>query len=237
MAQKIINMPGIGEVILQKRKGMRSIRLSIGHDGRLRVSMPNWSPYKAGEAFALSRGDWIRQNQAGRATEVLLPNTRVGKWHRLRFVYEDRATITSRVTTTELIIRLPQDRDATEAEVQTIVRAGAVRALKQEAKKLLPPRLRALATKHGFSYKSVAIKQLKSRWGSCSSNRDIGLNCYLMQLPWELIDYVLLHELTHTRVMAHGRKFWDELGRHVSDLPAKRKAIKAHRPNLLSLSN
>jgi predicted metal-dependent hydrolase len=54
-----------------------------------------------------------------------------------------------------------------------------------------------------------------------------------MQLPWELIDYVILHELVHTVVMAHGPKFWDELDKYVNNLAAKRKAIRSHQPALL----
>ncbi len=234
MAQKIIQLPGIGEVALQKRKGTSSIRLTVGHDGMLRVSMPAWTPYKVGEAFALSKRDWILKHQAGKSRHIFNANERVGKGHRVRFVHEHRANVTSRVTKTELIVRLPFDKEPTDDDVQIIVHAGAVRALKQEAKNLLPQRLETLARQYGFSYRSVSIKRLKSRWGSCSSQKDIALNCFLMQLPWELIDYVLLHELLHTRVMAHGEKFWKELAHYVADLPAKRKAIKTFQPALVA---
>ncbi len=234
MAQKQIHLPGIGQVNLQKRRGARSIRITVGHDGAIRVSLPAWSPYKAGEAFVLSKRDWIQQQQAGKSKHVFKPNERVGKAHRVRFIFENRTAITSRVTNTELIIRLPLDMEPTDPRVQIAVYAAAVRALKQEAKNLLPRRLSTLANQHGFSYRSVSVKRLKSRWGSCSSQKDIALNCFLMQLPWELIDYVLLHELLHTRVMAHGKAFWAELDRYVADLPRKRKAIKTYQPALVA---
>lgn len=234
MAQKQIHIADIGEVTLQKRKGSRSIRLTVGHDGTLRVSMPVWSPYKVGEAFVISKRQWIAKQRVHKSPHVFSPNKRIGKAHRLTFIYEQRTTITSRVTKTELLVRLPQGKLTTDTDVQKVVHAGAVRALKQEAKNLLPQRLAALAQKHDFKYRTVSIKWLKSRWGSCSSQQDIALNCYLMQLPWELIDYVLLHELLHTRIMAHGSRFWSELGLYVSDLPAKRKAIKAYQPTLIA---
>lgn len=234
MAQKQIHLAEIGPVTLQKRKGSRSIRLTVGHDGVLKVTMPMWSPYKVGEAFALSKRDWIVKQQAGKARHVFNPNERVGKGHRIRFVHEHRDTITSRITKTELIIRLPFDKEPADDDVQSVVHSGAVRALKQEAKNLLPQRLQSLAKQHGFAYRSVSVKRLKSRWGSCSSQKDIALNCFLMQLPWELIDYVLLHELLHTRVMAHGDQFWSELAHYVSDLPAKRKIIKTFQPTLIA---
>ena len=234
MSQKRIVLPEIGLVRLQKRKGIRSVRITVAHDGTLRVSMPVWSPYKVGEAFVLSKRDWILKHQTGKSQHVFMPNERIGKGHRLRFIHENRTNTTSRVTRNELIVRLPLESETTDDNVQIAVNAGAIRALKQEAKILLPQRLQTLAALHGFSYRSVSIKRLKSRWGSCSTQQDIALNCFLMQLPWDLIDYVLLHELLHTRVMAHGQKFWGELANYVSDLPVKRKAIKTYQPTLVA---
>src|SRR5690348_8731545 len=121
MAQKVIRIDGIGDVVLQKRKGTRSIRLTVGHDGSLRVSMPPWTPYKVGEAFAISKYDWIIKHQIGKSKHVFSPNERVGKGHRVRFVHEHRGNVTSRVTKTELIIRLPFDQEPPDDDVQTVV--------------------------------------------------------------------------------------------------------------------
>ena len=93
-------------------------------------------------------------------------------------------------------------------------------------------RLQTLAEQHGYDYKSVSIKQLKGRWGSCSEHKDIVLNCFLMELPWNLIDYVLLHELAHTRVMAHGAVFWNEMARVLPEVQSCRRQIKLHKPTL-----
>lgn len=234
MSQKIIIIDGLGEVVLQKRKGSRNVRLSVGADGKLRVSLPSWSPYKVGEAFVRSKTDWIQKQQASKKIHIFSADERIGKAHRLKFVYEQRSAVTSRIHSTEVVIKLPLQADYTSLVVQKTVKAAALRALKQEAKLLLPNRLRSLANQNGFSYRSLNIKQLKTRWGSCSSRQEIALNCFLMQLPWDLIDYVLLHELMHTQIMAHGKPFWDELARYVLNLPAKRKAIRAYQPNLIA---
>ncbi len=82
------------------------------------------------------------------------------------------------------------------------------KALRHEAHRLLPERLQQLACKHGFLYKSLKINSSKGRWGSCSSKQNINLSLSLMLLPWHLIDYVLLHELCHTKEMNHGENFW-----------------------------
>ena len=54
-----------------------------------------------------------------------------------------------------------------------------------------------------------------------------------MQLPWELIDYVILHELTHTVVLRHGPDFWSALARVDSKVDNHRKAIRAYQPTLI----
>lgn len=81
------------------------------------------------------------------------------------------------------------------------------------ARKKLNARLSELAERHGLSYNRVSIRYQKSRWGSCSSKNNISLNAFLLTLPGHLIDYVLLHELVHTRIKNHSPAFWAELDR------------------------
>jgi predicted metal-dependent hydrolase len=235
MATKTVTIADVGTVQIYKRRGVRSIRLSIGHDGHVRVSMPYWLPYAAGTEFARRQRDWIAAKQTKSAP--LTHGTKVGKAHHLAFIPEPRRTmLATRITSSgEVRVFHPAQLAHTDPRVQKAAERASVRALKQQAEKLLPGRLRALADQHGFSYSKVSVKQLTSRWGSCSHEKDIVLNCFLMQLPWHLIDYVLLHELTHTRIMAHGPVFWRELGRYVPNLKAARKEIKTHRPALFNL--
>ncbi len=80
--------------------------------------------------------------------------------------------------------------------------------LGQQAKSLFPKRLAELAQENGFSYSCVRIRETHSRWGSCSSRGSINLNSHLVLLPRHLRDYVMLHELCHTREMNHSPKFW-----------------------------
>ena len=74
-----------------------------------------------------------------------------------------------------------------------------------------PPRLDRLSKQCGLPYASVKINSSQGRWGSCSTKKDINLSYYLVLLPSYLIDYVLLHELCHTREMNHSERFWSLL--------------------------
>jgi predicted metal-dependent hydrolase len=81
----------------------------------------------------------------------------------------------------------------------------------EDARRLLVPRLAHLAALHGFTYNRVSVRGQKTRWGSCSHKNNISLNRMLVHLPEALVDYILLHELVHTRIKNHGHLFWEAL--------------------------
>jgi predicted metal-dependent hydrolase len=84
---------------------------------------------------------------------------------------------------------------------------------REEAWSRLAGRLADLATRHGYQYNRLTVRCQKTRWGSCSATNNISLNLKLLALPLELMDFVLLHELIHTRIKNHGPEFWAELER------------------------
>ena len=85
------------------------------------------------------------------------------------------------------------------------------------ARRLLVERLDELARRHDFKYNRAFVKNQKTLWGSCSAVNNINLNANLVRLPGELRDYVILHELVHTRHKNHGRAFWRALNRIVGN--------------------
>ena len=108
-----------------------------------------------------------------------------------------------------LFIEIPQNVNCVDENIQTTLWNGINYFLRKEAKRLLPQRTAMLAETHDFSFSSVKIQSSKSRWGSCSSRKHINLSFYLLLLPQHLIDYVILHELCHTKEMNHSAKFWE----------------------------
>jgi predicted metal-dependent hydrolase len=96
---------------------------------------------------------------------------------------------------------------------------------KTEARQKIIARLAELAKQHGFIYNKVSIRNQRTRWGSCSAKGNISLNIKLVALPPELFDYVILHELAHTRVHNHSRRFWLELDKYAGDGKAKAKRL------------
>ncbi len=216
-------------VTVYKRKTNRHVRLSVTPLGQVRVSIPAWAPYRAGLSFAQSREQWIRDLHS--PAPILGQGQAVGKAHHLVFVEQPGIKRpTGRIRKTEVLIRFPAGMTPESSEVQAAAQKACLRALRQQAEQLLPLRLAALAKRHSFTYRNVGIKRLKGRWGSCDQDKNIVLNVFLMQLPWELIDYVILHELTHTKVLRHGPPFWQEMSLHLPNVKELKKRLRGFHP-------
>lgn len=233
MASKQFPLDGFGEITIIKRRTNRNIRLSIKPTGDVVVTIPSWTSYASGQRFAESKLDWILQQVPERT--VLNDGQAIGKAHHLqlsptRGLQKPR----SLVSKSSVIVRYPVGMQPDDQAVQTSAELACMRALRIQAEQLLPQRLAQLAEQHDFSYKSVSVKRLKGRWGSCDQHQNIIFNIYLMQLPWECIDYVILHELTHTRIMQHGPVFWDAMQQIIPNLAVIRKQMRSHRPVLYS---
>ena len=99
---------------------------------------------------------------------------------------------------------------------------------KEKARTILVKRLNYLTAKYGFSYKRVFIRNQKTRWGSCSSKNNISLNMKLVMLPDELVDYVILHELVHTRKKNHGKAFWVDMNELVENSKQLRSKLRQY---------
>lgn len=110
---------------------------------------------------------------------------------------------------------------------------GFLSVNKTAARNRIITRLAELARQYGFTYKNVSIRNQTTRWGSCSAKGNISLNLKLVALPPELGDYVILHELVHTRVHNHSARFWQELDKYVGDGKAKAKALREYGVGIL----
>lgn len=236
MAQKRAQVTGVGEVLLQKRRGTKNMRLSLSPSGEVRVGLPTWVPYGVGLQFVKARREWIEKHRRKIPPSQLVVGGLVGKSHRLRYIQAPGLgrTVSTRVSEREVVIKSALAFDS--PEVQAKARLACERALKRQAEKLLPQRLEQIANSHGYSYKSMGIKKLTSRWGSCSSKGHITLSLFLMQLPWELIDYVMVHELAHTRYLNHSREFWQEVEHSYPKTKEARRLIKTYGTSISTIN-
>lgn len=100
------------------------------------------------------------------------------------------------------------------------------RWLLRRARELLPPWLAEISGETGLEYRKLGIRSQRSRWGSCSAQGDITLNCQLLFLPPRLARHVMLHELCHTQVLNHSPRFWRTVARFEPELEELRRDMR-----------
>ena len=84
-----------------------------------------------------------------------------------------------------------------------------------KAKEKIKPRIKKLSKSTGLEYAGLKIRKLEKRWGSCTASNKIIINLEAIKLPYSLIDYLIVHELVHTKFKNHSKEFWAELSKHI----------------------
>ena len=102
-----------------------------------------------------------------------------------------------------------------------------LKILRKKAKNYLPKRTQELAECFGYKIGRIALRNQKTRFGSCSYRNNINLNIRLMNYDSDVIDYVIIHELAHTKVKNHSSEFWAEVEKHCPNYKELRKKLKS----------
>lgn len=216
-----------------RRARRRSIGFVIEDDG-LRISAPRWVTLREIEEAVLSKQRWIarkldelRQRQARKALAPApwrngSPLVFLGNTLALRTEQSQPGNI--RRHETELIVPIDSD------ETADLLRQSVQQWLQSEARQLFAQKLAHFAQRLGVSFRSFALSDAKTQWGSCTAQGKIRLNWRLIHLPHELIDYVIAHELAHLREMNHGPRFWATVKSVLPDFDNARKSLRRHSP-------
>ena len=221
-----------GEIIIKRRAGARNLRIHMATDGQFVVACGKLLPTRFIRSFIDSSRDELRK--IAQRTSLATPYQHgqvIGHNHKIAVVPTQMvAEPTISIKYNKIIVKLPPTITLEDQMVQQKIRDAVKRILRKEAKQILPQRLALLAAEHGFYYERIRFSHAGSRWGSCSSSGTISLNIALMKLPDELINYVLVHELCHTRHMNHSTEFWREVERYDLHYRAHRQQMKRHTP-------
>jgi predicted metal-dependent hydrolase len=155
--------------------------------------------------------------------------------HTLRIVRHEGDQTYSKINGEYAEVFIPFGKEVSDPRIQEFIKQTLVETLRYEAKKFLPPLVKDLADKHGFKYAKVSLKNMKSRWGSCSVKNNINLSIYLMSVPAPVREYVVLHELVHTVEKNHGPMFWKRLEEVCPGALNHRRDLKKYSTELRNL--
>ncbi len=228
----VIQDKEFGKITIRRSAKASQIRIKLAPDGSLRASMPLYAP-----VFLVKRMVNSSRNEIRQLIVKTLPVTnytdgmRIGKSHTI-ITSQTSGSLSVTRHGQQIYVKLTGDLSLDDELVKNELRQVVIESLRIEAKSYLPRRLQFIATKYNYKYQKVRFSHASGRWGSCSSNGTISLNIALMKLSFELIDYVLIHELSHTIHMDHSEEFWNEVAKADPNYKNHRRLLKIESPSI-----
>lgn len=202
MEVKLLQIDGNSyNYLITKRRNSRYLRLRIDSAGLLKVSIPYYSSSKSGVNFIIRNKEWIdkkisalniQKNFYYLGKEIKLIKKINLKINKINFTYLNNI----------LYIELSNSNLLSDQELYNIW-------LKNKAERYFHQKVERLASIYGFQYNSIRIRNMKSRWGSCSPKKNLCFNLKLMSFNSKIIEYVIIHELCHLKFMNHSKNYWN----------------------------
>ncbi len=198
----------------KKRKVSKNIKIRIDDSGVVKISLPTYIPYFIAEKFVKKNLNWIEE-------KLNILSLRKNKYYYLG----NNIRLINKFNTNHKNFNYISDENILIVEYPNNSLSNDelfFKWLREKAEEYIPNRVSFLSNKYNFHYNLVRIKNLKSRWGSCSIKRNLSFNYKLMFFDYKVIDYVIIHELCHLKEMNHSKKFWD----HVKEIMPEYKTYK-----------
>jgi predicted metal-dependent hydrolase len=225
----LINLPSGKDHYYTLKPSPRAkyIRIKLNSKGELSVTLPYTSSAKQAHRFIQSKSAWV----AKQLSQLPEPHCHtVPDYIDLKLLDERWFVSTEENQTIPLQLDFNEDRKSVvfSGQIQQYDEFNHLLAqwLKQKARSVFNEMLESIAETHGFHYKRLSIRSQKTRWGSCSSTKNISLNCKLLFMPEKVVNYVMIHELCHTIQMNHSQAFWQLVEDCDPDFQAHRTLLK-----------
>ena len=215
-----------------QRVKRKTIGMSVGADG-LEVRAPRWATVASVEAVLHEKSAWIlRKLQESQERQKQMRHTIIewrdgaalpflGEQWVVRLDPEHQSLQASYQDTSPKCLPIALSIHAQPGQIRDAVQAW----LMQQAKLNFTQRLDHFAPQLGVQWKRLSLSNASSRWGTASADGSIRLNWRLIHFKQDVIDYVVVHELSHLRVMNHSPQFWETVGSLVPDYQQRRHAL------------
>lgn len=210
-------------IILKRNARARRLSLRVSRlDGRVTLSLPNWTPEVEALGFAQEKEVWIRRQLAGKSKVVVPAIGENVLFEGVEIPIVQGAGRSARYEDGEL--HVPGNPDSAPARVAAF--------LKVMARQRLTDACDDYVEQVGKSYGRVTIRDTRSRWGSCSSEGNLMFSWRLVMAPQDVLNYVAAHEVAHLVEMNHSAAFWDVVEGICPTYQAPRKWLRVNGQHL-----
>ncbi|MEK5548164.1 M48 family metallopeptidase [Paenibacillus sp. FSL L8-0689] len=185
-----------------EKKDIKHARIKVSEDGHVRVLVPYSFTDDDISALMAKKSNWISKQLSffEKKSRIELNRNQILLFgNRYSYFYDD--TYSRKIVIDHSFKTIRSKKDLLDPEIQK-------KWYKKEARKYLVARTEELAKRLNFTYKAIYIRDQRTKLGNCSNEGNISLNWRLVKAPTLVSDYIIIHELVHTKIMNHSSKFW-----------------------------
>lgn len=189
-----------------ERKNVKHARIRVREDLSVRVLVPETFNNSDIENLIKKKQNWIDKNLKkfrGKSEKIRLHHNQILLFGN-KYNYFYRPDLHNKVI-------INQEHKTIQSKINLLDQYELLKWYKRYGKKHIIIRLNNIAKNHKFKYNKVFIRDQRTKWGNCSTEKNLSFNWRLIKTPQFVIDYLLYHELVHTKTMNHTQKFWTEL--------------------------
>lgn len=206
------------------------MKIHVNEQGKVIVTTPPFTPGFFIKRFVDTSKEWIEKNiQSIEDQKRKKDGSMLFLGEKYNLIVEEKKPRKEAVEVLDQEIVVRPVSSSSESQQRTIERW-----LKSQAEQYVVRKVHELSKKMSLNFQSISLRDQKSRWGSCSAAKRLQFNWRLIQAPEEVIEYVIIHELSHLQEMNHSKKFWLLVERYDKEYALHRAWLRRHGKELRS---
>ncbi|HHV72533.1 MAG TPA: M48 family metallopeptidase [Clostridia bacterium] len=228
----------IAYILVKTRR--KTIGITVDKNGEVKVAAPLWISEKKIQEIVEKKTEWIvkkvkevRERNSNRVGREFVNGEKffyLGKEYALKV--EEKNLAQTEVIMGDDTITVHISQGLLEESRKQLVKETLLQWYRQRFAKIAGERIKKYSRQIKVSPCKVVIRNQKTRWGSCSSKGNINLNWRLVMAPLEIIDYVIVHELCHLKIMNHSKDFWNLVESILPSYAESKKWLKVNESRL-----
>lgn len=223
--------------VRRSKKRKKTVAVRVEHDAAVVVFSPEFLSDRWIKDFVSKKASWIVKKRREASSRIIVPAeykyipgelfSYLGTEYPLEVVYTASGRGGCRLTKSGFLVEIRKGTEATDSP--GMVKKRLIEWFKKEAERIINERLEIFIPAIGKRPNRVVIKNQQKRWGSCSWSGVIRFNWKVVMLQADLIDYIVVHELSHLEHLNHSKDFWKKVAGIIPDFEERKKMLKAEK--------